>query len=182
MLADRVAALSLKQIRSIVSNAQVELRAIRHPWLQCHCIPQRPIGRMQLVVPTPGVTAHVCRVIPGAVVHDRPSDELRPRIVTVAIIVEKICDREPAKCHGVPIYGPAPGKLILIAIKRFTLGAPSEIVLNVCARQIRLRRHARDSGKFTVRIIRNSGDTTESQAARQFRIHVDCGVIAQTQP
>src|SRR5437588_11798068 len=53
-------------------------------------VPQGPPGLVQFHTSAPGISASVRRVIPCAIVHQRPIHKLRARIMAVAVVVENI--------------------------------------------------------------------------------------------
>ena len=101
MLPHVVAVFALEDVAAIPKQPAVEPQAIGHPGHGGAGIPQRPASRVELMHPAPGVAAHVGRVVPRAVVHHRPTHELSPRIVSVAVIVEEVRQREAPCGDGV---------------------------------------------------------------------------------
>src|SRR5579885_678480 len=93
--ADRLPALDLVRIAAVLKNPAIQARAVRRARLGGARITERPVAGVKLVDPAPRVAAHVRGIIPGAVVHRRPPQKLRARIVAIAVVVEKICQREP---------------------------------------------------------------------------------------
>src|SRR5450755_3833955 len=109
MIAERVAVFALKRVSTVPQNAPVKAQTIGHSRFSRASVAHRPVPRMKLVDPAPGVAADVGRIIPSAVVHDAPADKLRARIVRVAVVVEEIGHREAAHRHGVAQYGTLSG-------------------------------------------------------------------------
>lgn len=67
--------------------------------------------------PAPRVAANIGAIIPGAVVHDGPSQELSARLVRIPIVIEEIGQCEAADHYRVPDHGAGPGQLIFIAVE-----------------------------------------------------------------
>src|SRR5437868_5851448 len=101
MLTFRIMDFSFKHIAAIAKKTPVESQAVGHARFRGAGIADGPAARVEFMHPAPGVAANVGRIIPCAVVHDAPSQELRSRIVAIAIVVEEVSYRKPAKGHAV---------------------------------------------------------------------------------
>ncbi len=110
--------LAFEHIAAIAEQAAVEAQAVGDSRLGGARVAQRPVAGMKFVDPSPGVAARIGGIIPSAVVHHRPTHELRSRIVAIAIAVEKIGDGEAPGGDGVAGHRARAGELILIVRRR----------------------------------------------------------------
>src|ERR1035441_10923859 len=90
MAAQGVSPLAFEDVAAIYEQAAVEAPPIGHFGLGGAGISPRPVARVQLVYPAPGVAARIRRIVPRAVVHRRPRHELRARIVRVGIVIAEV--------------------------------------------------------------------------------------------
>src|SRR5262249_21137809 len=102
MPAGRKVRLAFEHIAPVTEHLAVEAGSVGRAGYGYARVTRRPSPRVELVDPTPRVSAGVRRIVPGAVVHHRPSHELGPRIVGVAVVVEKVGDAEAPDRHRVP--------------------------------------------------------------------------------
>jgi len=72
--------------------------------------------RVKFLHDPPGIAAGIGRIIPRTVAHHAPSHELGPRIVRVAIAIEKICNREAACIDRIAVHRPLAGELVIVAL------------------------------------------------------------------
>lgn len=96
------------------------------------------MGGVQLVHPSPGVAANVGRIVPGAVVHDRPAQKLGARVMGVAIVVEEVRQRESSDGNGVARLRTLTRQLVLFVFKRLLLGAESKVMSEIQPGDVRL--------------------------------------------
>ena len=127
---------------------------------------------MKLVDDAPGVPARVGRIVPGAVIHHAPGEELRSRIVRKVVVVEKVARGKPSSCDRVADHGAIARQLILIALDVLFFLAETKIVRNVEARQIWLGRGGGDTRQFAVGSIGDAIDIAEPFSTGDFRIEV----------
>src|ERR1017187_5365573 len=105
---------------------------------------------MKLVDPARGVTVNIGGVIPGSVVHHGPPDELRARLVRVAVVIEEIGGSEPAGGDAIASHRPIASELGLIALERLFLGSEAEIVRDVEPGEIGFRSRRGNAGNLAV--------------------------------
>src|ERR1039458_6255951 len=74
MAAQGVSPLAFEYVAAIYEQAAVEAPPIGHFGLGGAGISPRPVARVQLVHPAPGVAARIRRIVPGAVVIDEPGE------------------------------------------------------------------------------------------------------------
>src|SRR5258708_4423600 len=128
MFSEPVSIFPFKDIVTIAKNSVIESQPVSNSGLSAAGVSQRPVPGMEFVNPSPGIAAHIRRVVPGAVIHSGPTHELRARIVGVAVIIEEIRERKASHRNGVARHRALTGELILFALKWFLLLAESEIV------------------------------------------------------
>src|ERR1700733_12054813 len=104
MLPRREPVLPLKHISPIHKQSTVESKTVGHSRHRGACVTERPVSRMQLMDPSPRVTANVGGIIPSAVEHNSPPHELRPWIVRIAIVIEEVCHCESTGRDRVAIH------------------------------------------------------------------------------
>lgn len=109
--------------------------------------------------------------------HDAPGFKLGTRIVTLAVIVEEIRDREWADNHRITNHRPHAGELILIAFHFFFFPTEADIVGKIQASEIRLGSGGGDSGDFTVGRVGQPVHIAQALAAGDFRIEIEPEVI-----
>ena len=134
---------------------------------------------MDLVHPSPGIAANVGRIIPRAVEHHRPAHELRPGIVRVLVVVEKISHREPADVDRVAVHGTLARELILVAVGRLFFVAESEVMRKIQPRDVRLRLGGSNARKLAVRRVCQTVDAAEPPAPGDFRVEIKERVLLQ---
>src|ERR1051325_9982823 len=101
MLAIRVMDFTLEHIAAISKKTAVESQAVGNPGFRRAGIAYGPAAPVEFVHPTPRVAANVGRIVPCAVVHDAPSQELRARIVAIAVVIKEISYRKTANGYAV---------------------------------------------------------------------------------
>src|SRR4029077_11577292 len=136
---------SFKGIAAVAENPVIEPFAVRDQRFEGAAIPYGPSGRVIFMNPTPGITASVRRIIPCAIVHDGPCHELLPWIVRIAVVVEEIGVAESPDADAIPPCRPRSGELVFVTRCVFAILAETEIVRDVAASQIRLRRCRKDA-------------------------------------
>src|SRR5260370_948384 len=102
------------------------------------CRDREAPGRVRgvgVVNPSPGVAANVSGVIPGSVVHNRPTHELRSWIVRIPVVVEEVRQGEAPRCNRVTVHRALASQLVFFAFHRLLLAAESQIERNLVACQ-----------------------------------------------
>ena len=139
MLLKLPAALLFEYVAAIAKDSSVETQSIGYFWHGGASVANCPVPGVEFMNPAPGVAAQMLlRVVPSAVVHDGPSHELRARIVSVSIVVEKIGQGEASHRHRVTRHRPLAGKLIFVAVERLFFAAKAKIMGKIEPGQIRL--------------------------------------------
>src|SRR5436190_21090705 len=94
MLTASVVDFAFEHVAAIDEQAPVESQAVGHARLRGAGIPHGPSARVEFVHPAPRVASNVGWIVPCTVVHGAPSQELRARIVAIAVVVEEIGNSE----------------------------------------------------------------------------------------
>src|SRR6266404_4230761 len=138
MLVDLEATLTLEHIAAIDEDAPVEAQSIGDTRYGGAAVSQRPVTGMKLMHPSPGVAAHVGRIVPCAVEHDAPSGELRTRVVRILVVVEEVGQRETSGGDGVTRHRTGAAELVLVAFDGFSCISETEVMCDVESGQVRL--------------------------------------------
>ena len=164
--------LPLEEVCVVPQEPVVKPKAVGDSRLRRIAVPQRPVPRMKLMDPSPGITVHVGRIVPGPVVHHSPSHKLSAGIMGISVIVEKVGHGKAAHRDAVPYQRPLSGELILRARNPFFLRSESEIVCDIKPGEIRFRRGSIDSGNLPVRKVGDPRNVAEAFSARHLRIEI----------
>src|ERR1035441_7150124 len=97
-----VALLPLGHLATILRDPGIESRAVRLRRLHDACHPQGPGAHGQFLHRPDGIAPYVGRIVPRAVVHQRPVHELTARIVAVPVVVKIVRQGELTRDQSEP--------------------------------------------------------------------------------
>src|SRR5205807_2169683 len=97
------------------------------------------IAGVEFRIETVGVAADVGRVVPGAVIHQRPVEELRPRVVAVAVVVEQVGGGHLADANRDPVDVADAGELVRAGLDPLHVAVQAERLADEQAADVRGR-------------------------------------------
>src|SRR5262249_14239075 len=143
---------------------------------------QRPILAIQLDFHAVGVATNVGGIIPRAIVHERPRQKLRPRVVTKAVVVREIGAGELAHVERDAIHVSLAGDLIGSILDVLLLAAEATRLPDVQAGDVGSRVGDADARDLAIGKAGDAARIAEARATGDLGIKYQLGGAAAPLP
>ena len=175
---DLIAFFQLGDLPLRFQEVPIEGSAVRDCRLHEHAISQRPVRRGVVDGYAVGVSADVGGVVPCAVVHQGPVEELGARIVGIAVVVHHVGSRKFADGDGQPPHVALAGDLVFVVGCPLPPAPEAECLTHIQSRDIRRGVRDADARRFAIGKTGDAGRSAEAPATRGFGIEYDLSVVS----
>src|SRR5271157_2579597 len=175
---DLIAFFQLGDLPLRFQEVPIEGSAVRDCRLREQAISQRPVLRGVVAACAVGVSADVGGVVPGAVVHQGPVEELGARIVGVAVVVHHVGGRKFADGDGQPPHVALASDLVDVVRCPLPPAAAAESLTQKQPRDIRRGVLDADARRFAIGKTGDAGRSAEAGATCGFGIEYELSVVS----